>query len=332
MKSYGRLFSQVVAVENLRCAMEAAARGKRSRPAVARFLDQADAELARLRGELRSGTYVPQPYRQFRICDPKPRTISCAPFRDRVVHHAVCDVIGPVIERRFIYDSWACRKGKGTHRATARAQGFARRFTHFLKLDVASFFESVDHTVLLDLLERQFRERPLLDLLSRIVEAPAAGGQPGKGIPIGNLTSQWFANLYLDGADHLVKERLRVPGYVRYMDDMVLFADSKALLWAVHDGLARFLEKERLLRLKASATRLAPCSEGIPFLGMRIFPRTWRLQRHRFVRTRRRTRAKERAFVEGRLSGERLVGSVVAAQGILSWYGLKGVLPEGLDV
>lgn len=332
MKSHGGLFERIIEIENLRRAMEAAAKGKRDRPAVARFLNNADKELARLHEELQSGRYIPLPYRCFRIYDPKPRTISCADFRDRVVHHAVCDVIGPLIERRFIFDSWACRKGKGTHRATARAQQLARRFTYFLKLDVASFFDSVDHEILIALLARQFREPRLLALIETIVRVPLAGAPPGKGLPIGNLTSQWFANLYLDGADHLVKERLRVPGYVRYMDDMVLFADSKAVLWAAHDAVAAFLADERRLSLRASATRLAPCTEGVPFLGMRIFPGTWRLQRRRFLRTRRRMRGKERSCLEGRLSAEQLARSAAAAQGIVSWYGLKGVLPEGIEV
>lgn len=332
MKSHGGLFARITEIENLRRAMEAAARGKRDRPAVARFLNQAEKELACLCEELQSGSYIPCPYQHFRVCDPKPRTISCADFRDRVVHHAVCDLIGPLIERRFIFDSFACRQGKGTHRATARAQQLTRRFAYFLKLDVASFFDSVDHDILLALLGRQFHEPRLLALLATIVRAPLATAPPGKGLPIGNLTSQWFANLYLDGADHLVKEALRVPGYIRYMDDMVLFADSKAVLWAAHDALVTFLADERRLNLKAASTRLAPCTEGIPFLGMRIFPGTWRLQRGRFLRTRRRMRGKERACLEGRLSAEHLARSAAAAQGILSWYGMKGVLPEGMEV
>ncbi|GAB4308455.1 MAG: hypothetical protein Kow0097_09000 [Candidatus Bipolaricaulota bacterium] len=125
------------------------------------------------------------------------------------------------------------------------------------------------HGVLLSLLERTFRERPLLALLETIVRAAVPGAIPGKGVPIGNLTSQWFANLYLDGADHRVKETLRIPGYVRYMDDFLLFADSKARLWGAHDELEAYLSAERGLKLKGQATQLAPCTEGIPFLGMR---------------------------------------------------------------
>jgi len=331
MKSYGGLFDRIVGVPNLERAAVAAAKGKRDKPDVARFLDEADAELPRLAQELATGSYCPRPYRQFRIRDPKPRTISCADFRDRVVHHAICDVIGPLLERRFVFESYACRVGKGAHRAAARAQELARQYPYFLKLDVAGFFDSVDHTILLDLLGRTFREKRLLNLLEVIVYSSPSGSADGKGLPIGNLTSQWFANLYLDGLDHHVKETMRTPGYIRYMDDMLLFGDSKATLWAAHDEIGGYLELHRSLSIKPTATALAPCAEGIPFLGLRVFPGTWRLQRARFLRTRRRMRGRERACLAGRSSSEQLALSAGAAQGILSWFGIKGVLPEGLE-
>ncbi len=126
----------------------------------------------------------------------------------------MCDVIGPLIERRFIYDSYACRTGKGAHRAAARAQAMARHHCYFLKLDVAGFFDSVDHEILLALLAHTFREKRLLVLMEVIIRSAPPGARAGKGLPIGNLTSQWFANLYLDGLDHYVKEEMRMPGYL----------------------------------------------------------------------------------------------------------------------
>ena len=331
MKSYGGLFDEIVSVPNLERAATAAAKGKRNSPEVARFLGQADEELPQLSAELVTGEYTPRPYRQFRIRDPKPRTISCADFRDRVIHHAVCDVIGPLIERRFIYDSYACRTGKGAHRAAARAQAMARRHCYFLKLDVAGFFDSVDHEILLALLAHTFREKRLLVLMEVIIRSAPPGARAGKGLPIGNLTSQWFANLYLDGLDHYVKEEMRMPGYIRYMDDMLVFGDSKAGLWRTHDAIRDNLDRHRALYLKKTATVLAPVTEGIPFLGLRIFPGRWRLQRQRFLRTRRRMRGQERSFLAGELAPEQLVLSARAAQGILSWFGIKGVLPKGLE-
>ncbi len=331
MKSFGGLFDRVVALDNLRLAAQAASRGKRGKPDVAVFLASGDGALAELRTELIAGSYRPGAYRQFRVLDPKPRIISCAPFPDRVVHHAVCDVAMPLVERRFIDDSFACRQGKGTHRAVARAQELVRQHPRFLKLDVKSFFESVDHGILIDLLGRVFKERQLVDLLAVIVRSGPPGPIPARGLPIGNLTSQWFANLYLDGLDHRVKEAWGAPEYVRYMDDMLVLGESRDDLRRLQGRLAAYLEKERGLMLKASATQLGVCRDGVPFLGMRIFPGCWRLQRQRFLRTRRRHRGRERAAVAGLLPLERLVASTRAAEGILSWFGLRGILPQGVE-
>jgi len=332
MKSYTQLFDRIASPANLQRALGLASRGKRERGPVRAFLDHAPEELARLRTELLDGTYRPGPYEQFGVRDPKPRTISCAPFRDRVVHHAVCDVIAPLFERRFLADSFACREDKGTHRAAARAREFARRFAFVCKLDVRAFFDSVDHEVLLSLLLPLFREARLRSLLERLVRHPFPGQAPGRGLPIGNLTSQWFANLYLDGLDHFVKETLRLPGYVRYMDDLALFADTKAALWAAHDGVAEWLTRERRLQLKTEATRLCPCTEGFPFLGLRIFPGAWRLQRQRFVRSRRLVRHRERQCAAGELAPDGLAASARAAGGVMNWFGFKGVLRANLDV
>jgi len=281
VKSVGGLFQRICDPDNLRGAMIRAARGKADRPGVMRFLANADSEVAALARDLRAGTYIPEGYDQFRIMDPKPRRISCAPFRDRVVHHAVCRVIGPVIERRFIPDSYACRKGKGTHRAILRTQDFARRYGYYCKLDVARFFDSVDHETLLQLLGGLFRERELRVLLERIVRHPIPGQARGKGLPIGNLTSQWFANLYLDGVDHFMKDGLGVPGFIRYMDDMLLFGSSKSGLWGHCDALAEWLGQNRQLSVKQEVLVLAPCSEGIPYLGIRVYPGIMRLQQLR---------------------------------------------------
>lgn len=331
MNSIGGLFERVVSLENLRLAAVAAARGKRGKPDVAAFLAQGDTALLELREQLLAGSYWPGGYRQFRVLDPKPRTISVAPFRDRVVHHAVCDLAMPLVERRFVDDSFACRKGKGTHRAVARAQELVRRHPRFLKLDVKGFFDSVDHGILVRLLERTFRERRLSQLLERVVRAGACDGRAGKGLPIGNLTSQWFANLYLDELDHRAKEAWGSAGYVRYMDDMLVLGDTTDDLWRLHGEIDRYLQAERGLTLKAEATQCGVCRDGVPFLGMRIFPGCWRLQRQRFLRTRRRHRGRENDIAAGRLAPERLVASTRAAEGILAWFGLRGILPQGVE-
>lgn len=332
MKSFGSLWDRITCWENLESAMRCAARGKADRRPVQRFLGDAEKELLVLQEDLRTGTYRPRPYTQFRIRDPKPRTISCADFRDRVVHHAVCDVAGPLLERRMVSDSYACRAGKGTHRAVLQAQRYCRRFRYYLKLDVRKFFESVDHEILVGLLRRLFREQPLRDLLETVVRHPVPKSAAGKGLPIGNLTSQWFANLYLDGLDHAVKEQWRFRGHVRYMDDIVLWADDKTDLWWALAAVRDWLSAQRRLALKDGATRLAPTAEGLPFLGLRVYPHALRLQRRRYRRLQRLVVRREKELCAGTIRAEQYVASLRAASGILSFLRLKGLVSSEMDL
>lgn len=312
MKRQSGLFERIITFPTLLLAARQAARGKRDRPAVAHFEFHLERELLTLQEELRTLRYRPGAFFTFEICDPKRRAICAAPFRDRVVHHAVCHVLEPAFERHLIFDSYACRPGKGTHAAIARAQHFARRYRYVLKCDVRRYFERVDHTVLKTLLARQFKEASLLTLLNRIIDHAPPGAEPGKGLPIGNLTSQHFANRYLGELDHDLKERLRVKGYLRYMDDLLLFADDKPTL---HEGLAairQFLRDPLRLELKETATVLAPVTEGIPFLGFRIYPGVVRLKPRTVRRFRRQVRGRERAYRAGRLELEKLTQSVAS--------------------
>jgi retron-type reverse transcriptase len=219
----GALFERVCSFLNLLEAARLASRGKRFRPNVAAFSLNLEEELYQLRQELLSQSYRPGPYRTFFVCDKKPRFISAAPFRDRVVHHALCQVIEPIFERRFLYDSYACRKGKGTHAAVERASSYARRFRYVLKCDVEKYFPSIDHAVLLALIVEQIWDEGALWLIRTILagsnpQPEAVAYFPGddlfkpferrRGIPNGNRTSQFFANVYLDTLDHYVKEEL----------------------------------------------------------------------------------------------------------------------------
>lgn len=332
MRSFGGLWERMIAPETLQAAMRRAAIGKKHRAPVLRFLADADREIAALAAELSDGTYQPRPYVQFRIWDPKPRVITCAEFRDRVVHHALCDVCGPCIERRFIADSFACRLGKGAHRAVARAQHYARRNRFYFRADVKSFYDSVDIGLAVGLLTRCFREREVQALWTTILRHPFPGQAAGKGLPIGNLTSQWTANLYLDGLDHCVQEQWGALGYVRYMDDFVAWADDKDTLWWLHDRFTSWLQTERGLKMKEAATCVGPVSEGLSFLGLRVFPGKLRLQHGRLIRLRRLVRHREREYEAGESSAVDFVGSLQAATGILRFWGLKGLVTSDLDV
>jgi hypothetical protein len=277
MKRSGYLFEDVADFGALCAAARRAARGKGGTQSAAFFIFHLETEVLKLQREMLDGGYRPRPYRTFSVSDPKPRTISAADFRDRVAHHALCAALEPFFERAAIFDSYACRPGKGTHAAVRRAQKFSGRFRFFLKLDVRKFFENVDHGVLKAGLRRLVKDSMLLDLADRIIEHGAPGSPPGKGLPIGNLTSQHFANYYLTPLDHFIKEELRVRGYVRYMDDMLLFADSKDFLRDAHQRILGFVVHSLKLDIKTEATMLAPVSEGVPFLGLRLWPRVLRL-------------------------------------------------------
>ena len=326
MRSYGQLWERVTSPENLAAALGRVMKGRGAKRDVAAFAARAGDELAALRGELLSGAWRPGPYGQFRVTDPKPRTISCAPVRDRVAHHALCGVIAPLLERGFTEDCYACRVGKGTHRAAARARELVRRHGWTCKLDIRRYFDSVPHDRLLELLLPIFREVEIRRLIEMIVRHPVPGLPDGCGLPIGNLTSQWFANFYLSGLDHYAKEGLGAPGYIRYMDDIVLFADGKAEIWRLHDGVCGWVGRERGLEVKGERTVVAPVSEGLAFLGLRIFPGGWRFQRSRLLRTRRKFRMRERQCLAGEIDDAQLARCSAAAEGGVRWYGFRGIL------
>ncbi len=323
MKSYGGIWRQVIDAENLRAAWRRVRRNHSRSDEVCAFEADLAKNLAALQADLASGAYHPGAYRQFKIWDPKPRIISCAPIRDRVVHHALCGVITPLLERAYLKSSFACRKEKGSHAACAQVQQLTRRYSYFLKMDVHHYFDSISHARLKEVVLPIFREREVRALMERIIDTYHV--TPGHGLPIGNLTSQWFANTYLNAFDHFLTERFGVP-IVRYMDDVIVFAETKAMCWAIHDQAQTWLKDARELELKAEATFVAPVTEGVPFLGLRIFPGRWRLQHGRFQRTRRRQILRERQCLAGELAAEHLAASVRAMDGGVRWFGFRNIL------
>lgn len=292
----------IVSFDNLRQAAHAAARAKRRVRGVAAFLERLEPEILDLQRDLVHGEYRPGRPFTFTVHDPKTREITAAPFRDRVVHHALIDPIETWLDRRMIAHSYACRRGKGQHAALRHASRMVRKHDWFLKLDVRSFFPSLRHDVVLETLRRVVNDRRALSLTEVIVRS---GGSNGVGLPIGNLTSQWFANLVLDALDHHIVEELRTPGYVRYMDDFVVFAESKAWLRRAHDAIAAHLESIGL-ELKDRATDLAPATQGLPFLGFRIYRRTARLRPDNLRRTTQRFRRRQCQSAQGLIDEDQL--------------------------
>jgi len=272
-----------------------------------------ESELLVLREELLSGVYQPGGYRFFEVREPKRRMIAAAPFRDRVVHHALCQFLAPVLARQFIARSFSCQTSKGTTAARDCCRRLTNRHRLVLKCDVRKFFPSLDHAILRSKLAGVSRCAGVMALIDAILgsyrtgpEVPArafagedmleAVARP-RGVPIGNLTSQWWGNFYLDDLDHWLVENQRHGDYLRYTDDFLLFGDDPERLWDLRSGIAEQLATVRL-QLAELKSRLLATREGVPFCGFRFLPglrpRILGATKRRFERRRRQlARAKD---------------------------------------
>ncbi|MBN2001198.1 RNA-dependent DNA polymerase [candidate division KSB1 bacterium] len=311
MISYSRIYDW----NNLLTAWRKAAKGKRGTPVVAAFEHRLEDNLIDLFEQLAQKSYRPGNYVSFYIHDPKKRLISAAPFRDRIVHHALCNILERLFEKSFIADSYANRIGKGTHRALNRCQEFSRRYRYVLTCDVRQFFPSIDHIILRKILAKKIIETDILWLVDQILKSGEnilkdeynmvyfpgddlfAADRP-RGLPIGNLTSQFWANCYLNPFDHFVKRELQCPAFLRYVDDFLLFHDDKRKLWTWRRALIKRLQHYRLT-LHEERANVRPVSEGIPFLGFIVFPKHRRLKRKKGISFRRKLKILSELYADG---------------------------------
>lgn len=328
MKRVGDLFDKLVSFENLHKAGLRACRGKMKKLDVAKFYFDLENEIIRIQKELMSGEYRPKPFRQFEIREPKVRQICCSDFDDRVVHHAFCNVLEPIFESRMIFHSYACRQNKGSHLAVVQCQRSARKANYFLKCDFRKYFESIDHQVLKTLLSKVIKDRNFLKALFVIVDHQVPGASVGQGLPIGNLTSQNFANYYLASLDRRIEATDGVIGYLRYMDDFICFSKSKDVLKFLLNDIRNYAYETLKLQLKEKVTTLAPVSEGINFLGFRVYPDVIRIRRENLNRLRKKVRLFERLYKEGVITQQRLTDSVRSMIGHVSHADSKGIRKE----
>ena len=282
-KTQNHLFGEIASFAALHKAAKRAIRGKRSKPGAAGFMANLEKHLVLIEARLQSGTWRNGGYTEIEIFEPKHRLVSAAPFRDRVVHHALCSVVSPIFERGFIADSYANRVGYGTHRAVARYEHYRDRYRYVLRCDIYRYFPAIDHAILKRDLRRRIACEPTLALLDAIIDGsnlqePVEVFFPGddllavasrrRGLPIGNLTSQLFGNVYLNSFDHFVKEVLQAP-YLRYVDDFALFSNDVEALKAWQSGITEYLQGRRLL-LHPEKTFVASTAEPATFLGYEL--------------------------------------------------------------
>jgi RNA-directed DNA polymerase len=306
MKRPGYLIEPIAEMDNLELAYYKARKGKSEKASVLEFGKNLRKNLRGLQGQIRSGEVEAGGYHYFTIYDPKKRQICAAPFAQRVLHHALMNVCHPFFEKAQISDSFASRIGKGTYAALERAAAINRCCPWFLKLDVRKYFDNIQHGVLRTQICAMFKDPRLLRIMDTIIGSYEV--MPGKGVPIGNLTSQYFANHYLAAADHYAKETLRVCGYVRYMDDMVLWHNDKEELLAAGQRFEEYVRTQLKLELKPFC--LNKNKSGLPFLGYLLYPDTTRLAQKSRKRYIQKSAEYEQLLEEGKWSQKDFQGHI----------------------
>jgi len=285
MKTYGNIYGNIYSYKNLELAFKKARLGKSAKSYVKEFEDNLENELNKLKDELETLRYKPRPHIKFIVRDPKTRKIHASAFRDRVIYHALCNIIEPIFDKTFICDSYASRKNKGALKAVARFDQFKRKITqngqlvynaydnntkgYYLKADVKHYFETVDHEILLNIIKRKIKDEKVIWLIKQILENFNIEIQ-GRGMPLGNLTSQFFANIYLNELDYFVKNKLKAKYYIRYVDDFVILHRNKKVLQGYRIKIEKYL-KYLKLELHPDKTKIKPLRNGTTFLGYRIF-------------------------------------------------------------
>ncbi len=312
---------QIASWPNLADAAYKAAKGKRNRPEVAKFFARFDNSLSQLSAAILAGKMPKGIFREFTIRDPKQRTIHAACFVDRVFHHAVINLIGPVLDRGLIQHTYACRPGKGQHAAAFQVQHYLRRYPWYIKIDIDGYFPAIDHQRLLYLLHRRVKGQPFLALLGRVIAQYHA--QPSKGLPIGSLTSQHFANFYLNGLDRFVQEQLPSCAYLRYMDDSIWWCDDKKTACQTLRQVREYLREERFLEVKEGA-QINRSVHGVTFCGHRITLGALRLtprKKRRYVQKR---ESWENAFRDGAINELELQQGYAAVHAITAHINSRG--------
>lgn len=303
MQRIGNLFQKLIDYDNLLIAFRKAKKGTKTIEAI-KFEFNLENELLSLKEELITEKYTPKKYRYFMLKGLKEREISIASFRDRVVHHSLVNILEPIFEKVFIYDSYANRKNKGLLKAIKKVQSSIKTNTeYFLKCDIKKFFDNINYLILENLVQRKIKDKRLLNLISVIIRNDI---DKNKGLPIGNLTSQFFANVYLNNFDHFLKENLKIKKYIRYMDDFVIIDESLENIKNIKFEIEKYLEKNLKLTLKKEATYINKADNGISFCGVRIYKNLIRIKRESLNLSYQKLKIKVKEYRNKKISEEEL--------------------------
>ena len=316
-KRHGNLYAAIYNYDNLLDAYRKAKVGKRFKREVLLFTRQLEENLIIIQNELIWKSYQVGQYKYFEVFEPKKRTVAALPFRDRVVQHAINNILEPLFDKTFIYDTYACRTGKGTHAGADRLTRYLRLCrrkwpqTYCLKVDIQKYFPSINHAQLKGIIRRKIKCPDTLWLVELIIDS---GGDGVRGLPIGNLSSQLWANVYLSQIDHYVKEVLRERYYIRYMDDFIVLSDSKTHLWRIRAKIEEYLTDKLSLTVNRK-TAIFPAMRGIDFLGYRIWTTHRLLRKSSVKRVKKRLKLFRWQASQGKMDREHVRASLD------SWYG-----------
>jgi len=321
MKRHGDLWRRVVDYDNLLMAYKKARKGKAWHNSVIEFEKDIEGNLIKLRDLLVAGRFNTSEYNSKTIYEPKQREIYILPFYpDRIVQHALLQVVSPIWDGVMIHDSYACRVGKGMHEASRKTSRHVKKYKYCLKCDISKFYPSIDHNVLMRIIEQKIKCKPTLALLDNIVRS----FEGGKNTPIGNYTSQWFGNLYMNELDQWLKHTHKASTLIRYCDDFVMFSDDKAALHKLKDEVENFLAEKLLL--KFSKWSVAPVMQGVDFLGYRHFPNKILLRKATARRVIKRMEKLPHLLNKGEITPVQCRSSIASTEGWLKWantYNLK---------
>ena len=346
MGTIRNIYPQIYDFDNLYEAYLSARKNKRYRGDVLEFSAHLEENLIQLQNELIYKTYRVGRYHEFYVYEPKKRLIMALQFRDRVVQWAIYRNLNPWFDCRFIYDSYACREGKGMHRAADRLQYWMRQVSrkegryYYLKLDISKYFYRVDHQILINILKQKIKDEDLMELLDHIInsehtafglpaftdpgDCPKEERLPDKGMPIGNLTSQMFANIYLDQVDQYAKHELKLHYYIRYMDDIIILYNDKRRLHEIKDEIEAFLWENLRLNLNKK-TAIRPVSQGVEFVGFRIFATHRKLKKSSAKKMKSRLKYVRAAFERREIDAATLRATEASYAGMLKHFNSHGL-------
>ncbi len=310
MKTYKDLWDKFISIENFELAARRAVKNKKSKKSVRFFLDHKNELIQKLLNSLISGTFKTSQYKIFTIYEPKKREIYKLPlYPDHILHHALINILGPIWQKMFIHDSYACIPGRGLHAASRRTMDFVRRNKYVLQCDIKKFYPNINHNKMMNIIARKIHDRRILKILNEVVYS--VGGETN--LPIGNLTSQWLGNLYLNELDYFVKYKLHWRDYIRYCDDFCLYGNNKGALKGALNVIKKFIED--ILMMQFSQTSIRRTQDGVNFIGYRHFRKFVLLRKKSALKIKRRISN----IIKYRDFSEHCVGQIAAAHGWLKW-------------